>query len=126
MAITVHTNPVYLTWANFRVVPNKILDPADGTLQDSFTQSDFAMPALPLRNVVGKLGYADPLTITITPNAQIWSGAPQTAALLSLEQLQYDVGIVTARAFAKELSHLLKTRKANSSSRFVLRKRFTL
>jgi len=112
MAITVVANPINLTWANFRVTPNKILDPADGTMQDSFTKFDFAMPALPARNVGGKLALADPMTITITPNAQVWSGVVQSAALLSHEQFHYDVGVVTARAFARELSRLRKDTQA--------------
>ncbi|MEZ5347437.1 MAG: hypothetical protein R2681_18035 [Pyrinomonadaceae bacterium] len=112
MAITVQANPVNLTWTNFTVVPNKILDPADGSLQDSYTKFDFSMPAMPPRTVDGKLALADPLTITITPNARIWSGAPQTDELLSHEQLHYDVGIVTARAFAREISRLRKDTQA--------------
>lgn len=112
MAITVRANPANLTWPNFTVVPNKILDPADGTLQDAYTAFDFAMPALPPRAVDGKLAFADPMTITITPNARIWSGVTQTAALLSHEQLHYDVGIVTAKAFVRELSRLRKNTQA--------------
>ncbi|MCB1026028.1 MAG: hypothetical protein KDB79_16650 [Acidobacteria bacterium] len=108
MPITVQANPANLTWANFRVVPNKILDPADGTLQDSFTKFDYQMPDRPARRIDGKLAFADPLTITITPDAQVWSGVAQTAALLSHEQFHYDIGIVTARAFARELSRLRK------------------
>ena len=44
------------------------------------------------------------MTITITPNARVWSGVAQTAALLSHEQWHYDIGTATGRALARDLS----------------------
>ena len=109
MAITVQANPVNLTWANFAVVPNKIRDPADGALVDAYTAFRYNIPNLPPKNYGGgMLGFADPMTITITPNAQVWAGVAQTAALLSHEQWHYDVGTVTARVLAKTLSRARK------------------
>lgn len=106
MAITVQANPMNLTWANFTVTPDKILDPNDNTLQDSYTTFRFNIPDLPPRTVNGELMLADPITITITPHARVWSGVQQTPALLSHEEWHYHVGIVVARAFAKEAAQL--------------------
>ncbi len=112
MAITVQANPVNLTWANFTVVPNKILDPADGTLVDAYTAFNYNIPNLPPKNYGSKIGFADPMTITITPNARVWSGVAQTAALLSHEQWHYDVGTITARVLAKEMERARKNTAA--------------
>jgi hypothetical protein len=106
MAITVVANPATLSWSNFLPVPAKIPDPNDGTLIDALTRFDFNMPSLPPRTIGRQLALADPLVITITPNSQVWTGVAQTAALLSHEQLHYDVGVVTGRALARELMHL--------------------
>ncbi|MEZ5429517.1 MAG: hypothetical protein R2747_24950 [Pyrinomonadaceae bacterium] len=108
MAITVQANPVNLTWGHFTVVPNQITDPADGSLVDAYTTFNFNIPSLPPRTVDGKQAFADPMTITITPNCQVWSGVAQTAALLSHEQWHYDIGTVTGRALARELSRARK------------------
>jgi hypothetical protein len=106
MAITVTASPAVLAWSNFTPVPSQITDPADGTLVDALTRFNFNLPALPPRTVAGQLAVADPNVITITPNAQVFTGVLQTAALLSHEQFHYDVGIVTARALARELMAL--------------------
>jgi hypothetical protein len=106
MAITVSANPMNLTWANFEVTSSRILDPNDNTLQDAYTTFRYHLPDLPPRTVNGQLALADPMTITITPYARVWSGVRQTDALLSHEELHYHVGIVAARAFAREVSRL--------------------
>jgi hypothetical protein len=106
MAITVVANPATLSWSNFVPVPAKITDPNDRTLIDALTRFNFNMPALPPRTIGPQLALADPLVITITPNSQVWTGVRQTAALLSHEQLHYDVGIVTGRALARQLMQL--------------------
>ncbi len=108
MAVTVQTNPVTLTWASFLVVPNQIVDPADNTLVDAYTTFNFAITPDPpnSQTIGGKFAFADPMTITITPNARVWSGIAQTAALLSHEQWHYDMGTVTARALAKQIPTL--------------------
>lgn len=106
MAITVQANPINLTWSNFSVTPNQILDPTDNTLQDAYTTFRFNIPDLPPRTVNGQLALADPLNITITPYARVWSGVRQTAALLSHEEWHYHVGIVVARSFAREAARL--------------------
>ena len=108
MAITVVANPVNLTWGDFTVVPDKIVDPADGEEVDAYTAFNFNIPSLPPKAYGSKWGFADPMQITITPNAQVWSGVAQTAALLSHEQWHYDVGFVTGRVLAKTLSRARK------------------
>jgi len=112
MAITVVANPATLSWANFRTTPNKIPDPGDGTLQDSLTKFDYTMPDLPPRMVDGQFALADPNVITITPNAQVFSGVAKTPRLLAHEQFHYDVGIVIARAFARAIMRLRAPSKA--------------
>lgn len=106
MAITVVANPVNLTWANFTPSPSMIVDPNDGTLNDALTRFNFTMPNLPPRRVAGQFAMADPNVITITPNAQVFTGVLQTPTLLSHEQFHYDVAIVIARVLARDLMAL--------------------
>jgi hypothetical protein len=106
MAITVVANPEDLTWDDFEVTADRIRDPGDGTLVDAFTRFDFDLPDLPARPVGRELALADPNVITITPNAQVFADVLQADELLSHEQLHYDVGIVTARALARELTRM--------------------
>jgi hypothetical protein len=106
MAITVVANPTNLTWANFTPSANRIRDPNDGTLVDAFTRFHFDLPDRAPRAVDGQFAMADPNVITITPDAHVFTGVLQTAALLSHEQFHFDVGILTARAFARKLMSL--------------------
>ena len=106
MAITAQASPVNLTWGQYTVVPDRILDPADNTLVDAYTTFRYNIPNLPPREIDGQFALADPMTITITPVLKVWSGVAQTAALLSHEQLHYDVGFVTARALGRHLMRL--------------------
>ncbi len=106
MAITSVAKPQTLTWDDFDVAPDRILDPGDGTLVDAFTRFDFDLQDLPARKIGHEFALADPNVITITPNAQVFANVLQTDGLLSHEQLHYDVGIVTARALAKELTRM--------------------
>ena len=107
MAITVVATPASLAWKDFTPSKTRIVDPSDGTLGDALTRFNFTLPKLPIRKVGGQFAMADPNVITITPNAQVYTGAVKTTALLSHEQFHYDVGIVTARALARELMSLL-------------------
>ena len=104
MAITVSANPVVLRWQHFRSV-GTLIDPADGQAMDAYTSFNYNIPATPQSSGRHQT-VADPLVITITPNCKVRTGATRTAALLSHEQFHYDVGIVTARALARQLSHL--------------------
>lgn len=106
MAITLQANPTTLTWKNFNPTPTRITDPADGTLVDAYTTFGYNIPNLPLRRINGQLALADPMVVTITPNARVWTGITQTVALLSHEQFHYDVGIVTGRALARHMMRL--------------------
>jgi hypothetical protein len=106
MAITAVASPDDLTWDNFEVTPDRILDPGDGTLVDAFTRFDFDLPDLPPRKIGNEFALADPNVIAISPNAQVFANVLQTDELLSHEQLHYDVGMVTARALARELTRM--------------------
>lgn len=108
MAVTVTATPTTLAWSNFTTVPAQMTDPNDGSVIDAFTAFNFAItPDPPTTKMVnGMFAFAEPMTITITPAARVWSGVTQTAALLSHEQWHYDVGIVTARALAKQIPSL--------------------
>lgn len=106
MPITVVGNPMSLAWSNFSVVASQITDPADGTLVDAYTAFNFNIPNTPTQVINGQHAVGSTFTITITPNARVWSGVSQTAALLSHEEWHYHVGIVTARALAKQLAAL--------------------
>ncbi len=112
MAIAVVANPASLTWANFTPSATKIVDPNDGTLIDALTGFNYSLPALPPRMVDGQFAMANPNVLTITPNAQLFTSVLQTPALLSHEQFHYDVGIVTARALARELMALRAPNRA--------------
>jgi hypothetical protein len=105
MAITTVASPQNLSWDDFDVAPDRILDPGDGTLVDAFTRFDFDLPDLAARTMGREIALADPNVITITPNAQVFANELQTDELLSHEQLHYDVGIVRVRALARELTH---------------------
>lgn len=107
MAITVQPTPATLRWIDFRVVPQRMRDPNDGSEIDAYTSFSYNLPAQPPRAVEGyQFALADPMVIAITPDAQVWSGVQQTLELLTHEQFHYDVGIVTARALARALMKL--------------------
>lgn len=106
MAITVQPTKISLSWSDFRVVPNQIVDPADSTLVDAYTTFEYNIPDLPPRTVNGQLALADPMTIRISPKGNVWSGVRQTPALLSHEEWHYHVGIIVARAFARHAARL--------------------
>ena len=106
MAITATVSPAALTWAHFRSSPTQITDPNDGSLVDAFTSFNHNMPARGHRMDGRQFAMADPNVITISPNAQVWTGVVQMADLLSHEQFHYDIGFVTARALARELTRL--------------------
>lgn len=118
MAITVNATKINLSWSDFTVVPNQILDPGDNTYVDAYTTFQYNIPNMPPRTVNGQLMLADPLTITISPQGRVWSGVQQTAALLSHEEWHYHVGIVVARAFAREAARLHSPTMAGLVSQF--------
>jgi hypothetical protein len=118
MAITLSATPTTLSWSNFTVVAS-LVDPADGVAVDAFTSFAFNIPNLPPRTLGSQVALADPMTITLTPNAQVRSGAAQTAGLLDHEQFHYDVGIVTGRALARELTRLRAPNLAALRSAFL-------
>lgn len=106
MPINVVGAPMNLTWGHFTIVPNQIIDPADGTLVDAYTAFNYNIPVTPTQVINGQQALGSNFTITITPNARVWTGVARTDALLSHEEWHYHIGIVTARALAKQLAAL--------------------
>ena len=106
MAITAVASPDDLSWDDFDATPDRIRDPADGTLVDAFTRFDFDFPDMAPQKIGHELALADPNRSTISPNAKVFANVLQTDELLSHEQLHYDVGIVTVRALARELTRM--------------------
>jgi len=78
MAITAVISPEDLSWDDFDVTPDRILDPADGTMVDAFTRFDFDFPDLAPRKIGNEFALADPNVITISPNAQVFANVLQT------------------------------------------------
>ena len=83
MAITAVISPEDLSWDDFDVTPDRIVDPADGTLVDAFTRFNFDFPDLAPRKIGNEFALADPNVITISPNAQVFADVLQTDELLS-------------------------------------------
>jgi hypothetical protein len=106
--ITVVRRPQLLTWQYFTQVP-VVIDPADNTRQQAYTQFDYDVPDIPHRVVDGKFAFGVPNVITITPRAFLQIGVPMKAALLEHERFHYDVGYICARRFAADM---LATRTA--------------
>ena len=109
MAITSVARPPTLSWTNFVSVAN-LVDPTDGTPQDSVTKFRFDIPDRRPRQIGNEFAMAETFEIGVTPDAKIRTGAGQTDALLAHEQLHYDVGICIMRRVAHELTRL----RANS------------
>jgi len=114
---TVVAIPAVLSWANFLTSPTKILDPGDGSLVDAVTKFDWALQNLPPIITNGVFTVPSGITITITPNCRVWTGVVQTAALLSHEQFHYDVGIMCARAFGRQIANLRGTSLSDLSTK---------
>ena len=106
MPITVTGTPMNLSWADFKTVPDKLIDPADGELADAYTEFKFDIPDAPPQVIDGQQALASNFDIKITPSARVWTGVLKTAALLSHEEWHYHVGIITARALARQLATL--------------------
>jgi len=105
VAITVRANPAQIKWDHF-VETADLVDPNDGSPVDAVTRFNYDLPSRQPRRVDGRVALADPLVLTITPLCRVRPGTRKTAALLSHEQLHYDVGIVTARALARKLMQI--------------------
>lgn len=101
--VTAARTVVKLSEGHFKKVA-KVIDPADGTLQDAYTAFDYAIPDKGARIVGGQHAVAVPNVITVSPNAKMRIGAVMTVGLLAHEQFHYDVGFVVARAFARQLT----------------------
>lgn len=100
MPITVVAHPVALSWGDFSTVDS--LPPGE----DAHTQPAFDLQNKPLRRVGRQFMLADTLEIRVHPVARVLKSANQTDPLLAHEQGHYDVGILAARALARDLEAL--------------------
>jgi hypothetical protein len=103
LAITARAVPTEIKWSHFEEKA-ELVDPNDGTPTDAVTRFKFDFPGGRPRQVDGEWALEDPQRITIEPLCKVRTGVNQSAALLSHEQLHYDVGIVVARALARKLT----------------------
>ena len=100
MSITVVPNPVTLTWANFaeaRSLSNH---------EDAHIDLGYEVQNRPLRRVNNQFMLAETLELRVRPIARVLRGANQTTDLLTHEQGHYDIGILVARALARDLAAL--------------------
>lgn len=105
MAVRAFASPAILNWTNFRVTPNKIRDPADGSLVDAQTQFEFGLLNLAFEKVDGMFVPNSNEFLMVGPrNCQVWSGVRQTDKLLRHERFHYDTAFVIARACAVQLN----------------------
>lgn len=117
MAVRVAATPDTLTWANYRQTDTRPLDD-DSQSVDAFTKFRYEIPVIRVHRVgagfdrrrnPGLLAFDldGAYTIKISPKRlEVWKGVQQTAALLSHEQLHYDIGVVAARALIQDLAAL--------------------
>lgn len=95
-----------LSWADFTVVSTPLVDPADGSAIDAYTNFDFNLvSATPVASGT-KFKFQDPDTLRITPNCQVHNSTAQTAGLLAHESFHFDLGFCVARVVAKKLMKL--------------------
>jgi hypothetical protein len=100
MAITAAANPAQLTWNRFTEVPYL----PDN--EDAHVDPHFDIPRLPLRRVGSDFALAATFAVSVTPRARVRQGASKTTTLLAHEQGHYDLGLLAARAMARELETL--------------------
>lgn len=105
MSVRVIKNPEILHWSDFKTRSNKIQDKRTKTLEEAYTRFHITLPSgfIP-KALDGGTGivFTEKWQITIRPEAEVWSGASKTDALLAHEQLHYFFGFVTARALVND------------------------
>ncbi len=100
MAITVVPRPVTVSWSDF--------SPADSLPSDEEAHMDigFDVENKNFRRVGNQFMVAETLEVGVKPQARVLRSASQTDKLLAHEQGHYDIGILAARALARELAAL--------------------
>lgn len=111
MTVTLLMNPDTLAWDDFIQQDDKPRDPETGEEVSALTLFDWDWPALKTVKIGSQVGFPD-ATLMITPDAAIWKDSvalkdkAKGDALLSHEQLHYDVAHVIGRVVAKKLEAL--------------------
>lgn len=119
MAVQVTANPTSLAWSNYTQTDNQPTDD-DGNNVDAFTRFSFDIPVIRTHWVTQKVGFDrsktgklvsfnmdGAYTIRITPSGlKVWKKIQQTAALLSHEQLHFDIGVIAGQELVKDLAAL--------------------
>ncbi len=99
MPILVKPTKTKLAWSDFTV--------SSDALQDDEAEagygSEFRPAVFKPRNIKGRAHLPATYTIRVWPKHRVAPGADKTAELLAHEQVHYDVGIVCARALARDL-----------------------
>ncbi len=98
MPITIVPTPVTLTWDNFSPVR------ALSNGEDAHIDPGYEVQNRPLRRVGGQFLLAETFELRVHPRARVLRTAHQTADLLTHEQGHYDIGILAARALARDLA----------------------
>ncbi len=98
MPITVIPTPASLGWTNFSPVR------ALSNGEDAHIDPGYEVQNRPLRRVGGQFLLAETFELRVHPRARVLRTANQTADLLAHEQGHYDIGILAARALARDLA----------------------
>jgi hypothetical protein len=116
MTVSLLMNPDTLTLDDF-IEQDQVVDPETGKKHSALTLFDFDFPPVKPVKVDGKLAFPD-MTLMISPDCAIMKGSvaltdkKKGEALLSHEQLHYDVAHVIGRVLVKHLTDL----RANSAA----------
>jgi hypothetical protein len=100
MAITVVPKPVTVSWSDFNTVDSLPVD------EDAHIDMGYEVENKSFRRVGGQFMVAETLEVRVKPLAKVLRSASQTGTLLAHEQGHYDIGILAARALARELALL--------------------
>jgi len=98
MPITVVPHPVSLGWSDFSPVR------ALSNNEDAHIDPGYEVENRPIRKVGSHWMLAETLELRVHPRARVLRSASQTDELLAHEQGHYDIGILAARALARDLA----------------------
>lgn len=102
MAIHVRPTKTTLAWSDFEESGDTLRDhDAEAGYDSGFVPESFTP-----RRIRGRAHLPATYTVRVWPIARVASGVSRTDALLAHEQLHYDVGIICARALARDLEGL--------------------
>lgn len=111
MTVTLLMNPDSLAWDDFIQQDDKPKDPETGEESSALTLIEWDWPAQKTVKKGAEVGFGDG-TLMITPDAAIWKDSEALKdkakgdALLSHEQLHYDVARIIGRVVVKRLEEL--------------------